>query len=118
MASGIRKSAELIIRRSNTQDEMIAELNEYVAGAKAHTDQAAKFQEAVLHEIQKIAIENGQIAGGPPSLGAHIMVQQHHKIAQYGKRAFCLSEKQMAVIVREEWDWLKPTEKLPIKGLS
>lgn len=40
-----------------------------------------------------------------PSLGETILIQQGHKISQWGDKAFPMSEKQIAVIAREIADF-------------
>lgn len=94
------------IARSETQEELMATLVAFTERAKAKTAKPAKFQEIALDWIQKIAIQNGRATGGL-SLGDCISDEQHHRIAQWGDKAFCLTEKQMAVIVRENWDYIK-----------
>ena len=95
------------IKQAQTQEELVARLVDFTEAAKQRTSFPAKYQIQALDWIEKIAVEKGQVAGGVPSLGQTIATQQHHRIAQYQERAYCLSEKQMAVIVRENWGYIK-----------
>ena len=105
MDNKTKAQARGMIERAKTQEDLVAILMAYTEAAKTQTSKPAKFQEATLQYIEEIAVEKGQIVG--LSLGATIMVQQHHKIAQWGDKAFCLSRKQVEVIVRENWNFLK-----------
>jgi len=97
------------IARSKTEEDLLYILIAYTQIARAQTDKPARFQEAALHYIQEIAIENGRVVEDDPSLGDTIMSQQHRKIIQWGNKTFCLSISQMAVVIKENWPFLKKT---------
>ncbi len=104
--SKMKKQTQKMATSANSQRELLALLVNFTEQAEAKTTKAAKFQEMTLTQIVEIAESNGRPTGGC-SLGDTILVQQHHRIVQWGDKAFCLSEKQMQVIVRENWDYLK-----------
>lgn len=66
----------------------------------AAAEHGAKIQLRLALTAQKAADD---LRGGNsiPSLADEIISQQDHKIERYGDKAFCLSEKQIEVIVRD-----------------
>ena len=61
----------------------------------------ARKQYALIEAMETEAARNGMQTGGMPTLGDEIMFAQQEKINQWGARAFPLSEKQIAVMVRD-----------------
>lgn len=92
----IEKAAE-IIKAAKSQDEIVE-----FAG-KMHV----RGQHGFLCAIEEAANQAGRGMQGTPSLGDHIITQQAHRIAEYKDNAYKLSERQIAVIVRENWDWIR-----------
>jgi hypothetical protein len=68
----------------------------------AAEQRGARFQFNILMVIQQIAIDNGAPAGGV-SLADVIMAEQNGRLQRYGDKAFPLSTKQIAVVVRESY---------------
>jgi hypothetical protein len=95
------------IEKANNQEELLAIFVKATRQMEDQAPQPAKSQEAFLDALNEIAVNKGRPTGGN-SLGDTIMVQQHHKIIQYGSRTFCLSKRQIAVIIHENWAWVKP----------
>jgi len=104
--SQMKKQTQKWIESSETQSELLSTLVAYTDAAQEKSPTPAKHQLLALDAIVKIANENGRPQGGL-SLGDTILDQQYHKIGQYGAKAFALSEKQMNVIVRENWNYIK-----------
>jgi len=102
-----KRIAEAIISKSETQEQMVAELVKVYQVNQDNGRPGAKNQDKVIKAIEELAISAGRPAGGTPSLGDSIIAGQAQKIARYGSRAYSLSEKQLAVIVRENWGWVK-----------
>ena len=101
-----KQQTRRIIENAQSQEQLLETLVAYTEAAKQKTSSAAKFQELTLTQIVEIAQENGRQTGGC-TLGDCILTEQHHKIVQWGEKTFLLTEKQMNVIVRENWNWLK-----------
>lgn len=59
-----------------------------------------KYQLAVVETMAQIATLRGR-SESIPSTGDSIRDGQARKFAQYGEKAFCLSEKQVACIARD-----------------
>ena len=62
-------------------------------------------QYAVLDALDALSTDAGRKTAGTPTPGDTILYQFKHKLDQYGASTYPLSEKQIAVIVRENWDW-------------
>lgn len=82
-----------------------ADLKSRLDGLRQASERAgrpiARDQYAALEYMERAAVSNGMPAGGYGSLGQTIMVQQWHRIAQRGDRAYPLSDKQVGVVLRE-----------------
>lgn len=76
----------------------------------------AKTQLVLALTIQQIADER-VAANKIPSLADTIIVEQSHKVAQYGDKAFPLSENQCGVIVRDcvVADWQRHMKNVEMK---
>jgi len=103
--SKMKEQAQRWIEKAGSEEELLEILVAYTKAAGA-TAKPAKFQLLALDKICEIAQDNGAPSGGC-SLGDTIRAQQYHRIQQWGPKAFCLSERQMAVVAREEWGFLK-----------
>lgn len=66
---------------------------------------SAAFQARAVEALYKAAIRRGMPSGGHATLADSIMGQFHDRISRFGTRAYALSDKQIAVIVRELEPW-------------
>jgi hypothetical protein len=99
----IRADAKTKVKRffsGKSQDDAVAALVEF--GEKF----GAKKQLDLLYVITQIAVDNGRAVGGRVGLGDIILREQIEKVTRYGERAYCLSEKQIGVVVRENYPWI------------
>lgn len=60
-----------------------------------------------LSAFNALADEAGRTRGGVPSLGDQILARQIEKVIKYGAKAYRLSNKQVAVILRDAFAWIK-----------
>ena len=81
-------------------------VSEVVVIVQANVKSAAH-QLAVLDTFNKVAATRGRYQGGAPSLGDIILDEQVDKIRKYGDSTYKLSDKQVAVIIREVYQWRK-----------
>lgn len=67
-----------------------------------------QIQYFVMHGLINMTEEAGKFRGGSPTLADQILDQQASKVKRYGANAYRLSEKQVKVICRDAWGWLRP----------
>ncbi|KKL27765.1 hypothetical protein LCGC14_2381900 [marine sediment metagenome] len=63
--------------------------------------QTASIQQQILDGFNAAAQEQGRYAGGNPTLGDEILDKLAFNVKKYGKSAYKLSDKQVAVIIRD-----------------
>lgn len=73
---------------------------EFLAKELVRAGASAKVQLTLALTMQQIADER-EVPNTIPSLADTIIVEQSHKVAKYGDKAFPLSENQCGVIVRD-----------------
>lgn len=91
--------AERLLDSGKSVEEIIA-----IIQAQSVT---ANRQRMILDAFNKVAAKRGRYQGGTPSLGDIILDEQINKIRRYGDRTYKLSDKQVAVIIREVYEWRK-----------
>lgn len=99
MSEKAQAAAEKLLDSGKSVEEIVGIIQ---AGVKS-----AENQVAVLDTFNAVAAKRGRYQGGTPSLGDTILDQQVNKIRQYGDKAYKLSDKQVAVIIREIYQWRK-----------
>lgn len=93
-----------IVAKATSEDDLIARIEN-------STPQGALNQFVLITIISVIADSRGRYRGGEPILADTIMGEQAAKIKKYGKDSYRLSERQMAVIGKALWPYLrKPVE--------
>lgn len=65
----------------------------------------AKIQLQILDGFNAAAQDQGRYPGGTPTLGDQILDIQYAKVEKYGKAAYKLSDKQMAVVVNDVYGY-------------
>lgn len=92
-------------------------LRKYVAAAGSADELAeeiksntpnAKMEYLVAQALLNLGQEAGLPRNGGPTLADNILDQQYAKVRRYGENSYRLSEKQIAVIARQVWGYLKP----------
>lgn len=63
--------------------------------------QSANIQLQILDGFNAAAEDQGRYPGGTPTLGDQILDIQYTKVKKYGKAAYKLSDKQVAVVVND-----------------
>lgn len=99
-AEGAFNLLRKMIKDSQGANELASKIDAAAPNAKA--------QWAIAHLLMILAEEAGKARAGTPELADSILDQQGRKIKQYGDSAYRLSEKQMQVVSRAAWGYLRP----------
>ncbi len=67
--------------------------------------QSASIQLQILDGFNAAAQDQGRYPGGTPTLGDQILDIQYAKVKKYGKAAYKLSDKQVAVVVNDVYGY-------------
>ena len=97
----MKSFSEMVREWVEGEIDLTAQLQGLTKAAEAAGRSAAKNQLAALEEMRKIALPERVLNSATPSLAETILVQQHHRIAEWKERAYPLSEKQVAVVIKE-----------------
>lgn len=73
---------------------------------------SASIQQQILDGFNEVAQDQGRYAGGTPTLGDQILDSLALNVNKYGPRAYKLSDKQVAVIIRDVYGYRKDSEKI------
>ncbi len=76
-------------------------VEEIVELIQAQSKESASIQLQILDGFNMAAQEQGRYAGGIPTLGDEISDKLAFNVKKYGKSAYKLSDRQVAVIIRE-----------------
>ena len=91
-----QKTKEVAKRLLNS-GKSVEEIVEIVQ-AQSHS---ANIQRQILDGFNLAAQDQGRYAGGTPTLGDEILDSLALNVNKYGSRAYNLSDKQVAVIIRD-----------------
>ncbi len=80
-------------------------VEEIVEIIQARSKNSASIQLQILDGFNAAAQDQGRYPGGTPSLGDEIGDKLAFNIKKYGKSAYKLSDKQVAVIIREVYGY-------------
>jgi len=79
---------------------------EELIGSEYWQKASARLEFAILSAFEAMAHAEGMPTGGYTSLGDTIMIQQAHRIEDFGEKAYRLSDKQVAAVIREVFPWI------------
>lgn len=98
LGQGHIDAIKAIIVDSNSPNELAAKLNQA-------PNSSAQF--IMAHLVINVSEEMGKYRGGTPTLADQILDRQHSKVRQYKNKSYPLSEKQLLVIAKDAWGWVK-----------
>lgn len=76
--------------------------------ASPEWEKLTAIQEVIfLTAFNALADEAGRTRGGTPSLGDEILDRQVGKVKEFGAKAYRLSAKQVVVILRDAFVWIR-----------
>ncbi len=76
--------------------------------ASPEWEKVTAIQEVIfLTAFNALADEAGRTRGGTPSLGDEILDRQVAQVQKYGSKAYRLSSKQVTIILRDAFVWIK-----------
>jgi len=91
-----RKAKEIASRILNS-GKSVEEIVEIIQAQS----RSASIQQQILDGFNLAAQDQGRYAGGTPTLGDHILDSLALSVNKYGARAYKLSDKQVAVIIKD-----------------